>query len=538
MPGSLSDMKAADVAHLEVVQFSSSEYETQLLVDRGNIIIEEERNYSIWQALKKNKRAAGYAALSFSGGLAFGYDTIVNGATVAMPAFILTFGETGPTGPYLPSTWTSLWISMSALVQTLTALSGGWVADRWGRKWPASASGILTLIGTAMQYVTTTRALLLGGKMTTGAGLGIAMSIATSYASEVSPLNLRGPIQSALVLATLFTQGAALGVIRAFVPDLQPSSFRTVFAIQWAVGGLVVIAFAIAPESPVYLIKKGRVAEALNIMRKLYSPKNDPDARLACLIRTLREEKESSHGEDGSFMECFRGANLKRTTTALLIYSCQNFAGAAFLSNALYFLIIAGLKPIHAFDIGIGGFGLACVTIIALWFVGDKIKGRTMYFAGLSINTAFMLIVGCLYYASGVGPIWTIAVLMSVAAAALQGLVQGSGFPIAAQVSKLSLRAKTISLAVAGQTFTTWLTLFIMPYIYNVDAGNLLARTGFIFAGTGLFLFVASWYLIPDTTGMDAEDIDFAYENKIPAWSMNLAAVQHRHLPDTRKQEA
>jgi hypothetical protein len=43
-------------------------------------------------------------------------------------------------------------------------------------------------------------------------------------------------------------QGLALGIIRIFVPDIKEQAFRTVFAIQWPVGALVIIAFAIAPE--------------------------------------------------------------------------------------------------------------------------------------------------------------------------------------------------------------------------------------------------------------------------------------------------
>jgi hypothetical protein len=43
-------------------------------------------------------------------------------------------------------------------------------------------------------------------------------------------------------------QAIGLGVVRAFVPDMQPSGFRTAFAIQWLVGGLPIIAFLLVPE--------------------------------------------------------------------------------------------------------------------------------------------------------------------------------------------------------------------------------------------------------------------------------------------------
>lgn len=52
--------------------------------------------------------------------------------------------------------------------------------------------------------------------------------------------------------------------------------------------------------------------------------------------------------------------------------------------------------------------------------------------------------------------------------------------------------------------------------MYNVDSGNLGARTGFVFAGMTLLLVVIAYILIPDTTGLTAEEIDHAYASKVP----------------------
>lgn len=90
------------------------------------------------------------------------------------------------------------------------------------------------------------------------------------------------------------------------------------------------------------------------------------------------------------------------------------------------------------------------------------------------------------------------------------------GWPIAAELSSYRLRAKTISIAVIVQTLSTWLTTFTVPYMYNVDSGNLGARTGFVFVGTTTLLLVAGWLFVPDTTGLTAEQIDHAYEQRVP----------------------
>ena len=61
----------------------------------------------------------------------------------------------------------------------------GFVADRFGRKWPAVVFALICCAGTATQYVAHTRADLLGGKIIMGFGIGASYAIATTYASEV-----------------------------------------------------------------------------------------------------------------------------------------------------------------------------------------------------------------------------------------------------------------------------------------------------------------------------------------------------------------
>jgi hypothetical protein len=206
-------------------------------------------------------------------------------------------------------------------------------------------------------------------------------------------------------------QGAALGIIRSFVPNIAQQAFRDVFAIQWAVGLILILAFAVTPESPVYLINNHQYEKAHKVMTLIYGKENDPEARLAYLINLIREENHSEH-ERGTYFDCFKGTDLKRTLTVMLIYTAANFAGAAFLSQSIYFLITAGLPAIHSFDVSVGGFGLACIIIVASWFVGEYVHRRTGFLAGLAINFVCMLIVGCLYYSKTKGALWAIAVLM------------------------------------------------------------------------------------------------------------------------------
>ncbi|KAF0321837.1 hypothetical protein GQ607_010971 [Colletotrichum asianum] len=470
----------------------------------GEAIVREELALSISENAKRHWRALLISSVGFTAGIAFAYDTTANGASISMPSFLLYFGDIGPTGPYLPSIWTSLWTAMSSLTQALGAILVGFIADRYGRKWPSCAAAILTLIRAAVQYIAVQRATLMGGKMITGLGIGAVMATATTYISE-----LRAPLQTGLVVFVIFSQGLALAMVRLFVPDIREQAFRTVIAIQWGVGGLALLAWAAAPESPLWLVRKGKIEAARKVMRKIYGP-NQPDERLEYEIRAIQAEQEFEANNKATYMACFQGTNRKRSFTVAFLYSTANIGGASFLAQNIYFLITAGLEAVHCFDVGIGGFGLAVLIILTSGIYLKYVNRRK-------------------------GGLWAIAVLMNILISLQSSLLQGAGWPIAAEIPSYSLRVKTLSIGICAQTFTTWIFNFITPYMYNVDSGNLRARTGWIYAGTSVFLFVGGWLWIRNTTGMTTEEIDHAYESGVAPRNFRKQALV---APDGGKRDS
>lgn len=501
-----------DALHKETVFVDlSSEQEA---AHRGALLEEEERNLGYISNVKLHWRPLLCCSVAFTSAMMFGYDSIANGASLAMPSFFIYFGDIGPTGPYLPSLWTSLWSALSQLAQAIGAFLVGFLMDRFGRKYVGCSASGLTLVGTAVQFVAQTRSVLLGGKIIAGFGVGAAMAAGTTYASEVAPLKLRAPVQQGIILFTVFMFGLALGIVRIFVPDIHPSAFRTVFAIQWAVGGVATIVWLLIPESPNFLVTKERIDSAEKAMGRIYGNNRSVDDRLARLIKTIREEEAHKHLNSGSYIECFRSNDLKRTLTAMFIYTTINWGGAAFLTQNILILIIAGLQPVHAFDIGIGGFGLSLLIIIGSWSVMGYFRRHNAFLFGCILNCILMTIIGALYYAPGKSGLWASAILMNLAIVFQTSLIQAMGYPIAAEVSTYRLRGKTISLATISQAVMSWITSFVVPYMYNVDEGNLGIKTGFIWAGFSVLLIIGAWFLIPDTTNLTAEEIDKLYTNK------------------------
>ncbi|KAJ5655833.1 hypothetical protein N7507_007783 [Penicillium longicatenatum] len=479
--------------------------------------LKADQELGLIDTIKTHWRALLICSLSFSAGTMFGYDQIVNGASISMPAFMMYFGDTDASGLYLPSLWTALWTSMSSLAQALSATGTGYLADRIGRKWTGIIAGVVGLVGAAVQYTALTRSSLLGGKIVGGLGIGMAMSTGMTYASEVVPPKLVPAVQQAFVVLILIMQALAMGIIRIFVTDMTEKAFRTVFAIQFGVGGLVLIAFAIAPESPVYCIIKQREEGAKKLYSWLYRDDADREERYNHLVKTIEEENSQREENQSSYLECFQGVDLKRTLTMMFLFGIVNLGGGPFLTQSIYFLISVGLPTVHVFDISVGGFALAIILIVGSGIVLKNVRRRNILLSGCIVNFLFNLIVGALYWAHGTGPKWAIAIFMNVLISLQACLMQSPGWSIAAEISSYRLRAKSMSLGIMSQTFTTWLVTFVVPYIYNVDSGNLGARTGLVFAGATVLLIWGVWSIVPDTTGLSTEDIDNLYEAKVPA---------------------
>lgn len=90
-----------------------------------------------------------------------------------------------------------------------------------------------------------------------------------------------------------------------------------------------------------------------------------------------------------------------------------------------------------------------------------------------------------------------------------------TSWAITGEISSYRLRGKTQAVAVMSNAFSTWLFAFTVAYIYNVDAGNLGIRAGFVYGGGSILFLVGSFYLVPDLRGFAVEEVDWLYENKI-----------------------
>lgn len=98
---------------------------------------------------------------------------------------------------------------------------------------------------------------------------------------------------------------------------------------------LMILLF-LAPESPWWLIRRGRKAEALRSIERLGDGNSETAQQsLAMMERTV--QIEASLGGSPSLLDLIKGTDLRRTTITCLIYASQNFAGNLIANQSTFF---------------------------------------------------------------------------------------------------------------------------------------------------------------------------------------------------------
>ena len=118
---------------------------------------------------------------------------------------------------------------------------------------------------------------------------------------------------------------------------------------MWPVFLIPLLCFA--PESPWHLVRKGRLEEAEQSLRRLQrkSAPIDPKNTLATIIHTNSLELELSAGT--SYLDCFRGIERRRTEIACMVFAGQVLSGANFAYNSTYFFQQVGISTSVTYNV-------------------------------------------------------------------------------------------------------------------------------------------------------------------------------------------
>lgn len=269
---------------------------------------------------------------------------------------------------------------------------------------------------------------------------------------------------------------------------------------MWPVPLLVGI--ALAPESPWWLVRKGRVEEAKKSLLRLTSLNKetnfDADETIAMMVHTTAIEEKITKGS--SYMDCFRGVDRRRTEVKFpvdymkileanvqqivcMVWAMQNLSGNSFSGYSTYFLQQAGLPTSTSYDFAMGQYGINMAGVFGAWFLMSiGIGRRSLYLYGLCILCSMLFILGFL----GLVPAshkteasLATGSIMLVWALAYQLTVGTVCYSLVAELSTRRLQIKTVVLGRNLYNIVGIVCSVITPYMLNPGAWNWKNYAGF-----------------------------------------------------------
>ncbi|KAK5096994.1 hypothetical protein LTR70_002203 [Exophiala xenobiotica] len=273
------------------------------------------------------------------GQIAFGYPASIIGVTLAQPPFLVYMKLYDPVAAELTPGADQLIGACSGIFQAgafFNVFIAGWIMDKWGRKAGFYWCAFLSLLGGALLCGSTNITMFIVARFIAGGGSWGFLSVTPTYSAELAPPDLRGLMVGMNGVNIALGYGLASYMGLAFFYTEDPvAQWRAPLGIALIWPVLVILICFIVPESPRYLLMKGRVEEARAITYKLHHMKSDPDDEFARgEFYQMAKQAEVDRKLDPGWLEMFRRPSYrKRVTLAMTFAFIGQSTGVLVLNN-------------------------------------------------------------------------------------------------------------------------------------------------------------------------------------------------------------
>lgn len=455
--------------------------------------------------------------VSTFGGLLFGYDTgVINGALPYM-------SESDQLN--LNSFTQGLVTSALLFGAAFGAVVGGRLADYNGRRKTILYLAILFFVSTIGCTISPNAAVMILCRFLLGLAVGGASVTVPTYLAEMSPAESRGKMvtQNELMIVTGQLLAFMFNAIIGNMLGENPHVWRYMLPIAAIPAVFLFFGMLRVPESPRWLVSKGKNNEALTVLQKIRESKR---------AKSELQEIESAYEQEAKMEK----ATFKDLTTPWVrrvvflgigIAVVQQITG---VNSIMYYgteiLKDAGFQT-EAALIGNIGNGVISVlaTFVGIWLLG-KVGRRPMLITGLVGTTTALLLIGIfsLVFEGSAALPYIVLALTITFLAFQQGAISPVTWLMLSEIFPLRLRGLGMGVTV----FCLWGINFLVGLTFPVLLASIgLSTTFFVFVvlGIGAILFVKKF--LPETKGLtleeleqrfrsyDNEDADVMNDNKI-----------------------
>ena len=507
-----------------MADFPTNEYYSKLsatvpdlaqLTTDAKAATQSEHSMTILEALRLYPKAVGWSVLLSLAIVMEGYDTILLTQFFAVPGFKKHYGEPTGNGDYEVSTaWQSGLTNGVQVGEILGLFLNGIVAEKYGYRITMFGSLVAVTCFIFLSFFAVDVKMLEAAEILCGIPWGVFQTLTTIYAAEVTPVALRAYLTTYVNLCWITGQLIGSGVLRGFINNSTQWAYRIPFAVQWTWTVPLLIGVYFAPESPWWLVRHDRIDKAKQSLLRL-TRKGDVHFNVDETVAMMRHtyEVEKSMGGGDSYLDCFKGVELRRTEIACMSWMIQVFCGSPLFLYSSYFFVQAGLPTSKAFDVSIGQYGLGFIATVLAWGLIRICGRRTLYLWGQIGMLILLLIIGSLGTQPSTSSIaWATASLILVFTFVYDLTVGPVCFSLVPEIPSTRLRTKTVVLARVSYNIAYLIANIIMPKMLNPTAWNWKGKTGFFWAGFCLLCIVWTYFRLPEPKGLTYCELDILFE--------------------------
>lgn len=426
------------------------------------------------------------------GGLLFGYDTaVISGANNALQQHF-----------HLSDIYLG-WVVGSALLGCCAGvLVAGKLTDLIGRRAVLALSAVLFLVSALLCAITQTPIELVCARIFGGIGVGMASLLSPLYIAELSPTKIRGALVSLNQIAILV--GMVLSYFaNAWIARLGDDAWLVETGWRYMLGAMAVPAaiFLVLtisiPESPRWLLKRGREADARDVLRRI-------NGNAAVVEAEMTEIRTAIAHEQGKLSELFEPGKRGIVFMAMVLALFQAITG---INIVMYYaptiFTSAGMGTVAALSTTVIIPVVMIAFTIGSMFLVDR-AGRKLIMlvasAGMGISLALLGYTFAHNAGAGTGLLTWILVYVASFSIGMGGIY----WVVVTEIFPTRVRGAASSLSVVF----LWGGNFLVSLYFPVMLAQMKGNAFFVFASMCAICLVFILLCVPETKGKSLEQIE------------------------------